>query len=127
MHPATFFASAIESGDYLAWVAVRAELETEIVAGAGMLLRPMLPRPSREGIVQGLEGSIVNVYTEPAWRRLGIAARVMHEVLEYAQTNHIGRVLLNASSDGRPLYDKLGFVPTMEMRLDKPMSVEGAT
>jgi GNAT superfamily N-acetyltransferase len=77
----------------------------------------MIPRPRADGVAQGVEGLIVNVYTEPDWRRRGIAALLMRHVLDYTREHRIGRVLLHASDDGRPLYESLGFVPTNEMKL----------
>ena len=88
-----------------------------VVAGAGLWLRPMIPRPHQDGVAQGVEALIVNVYTEPDWRRRGLAALLMQRVLDYTRDHRITRVLLHASKDGRPLYESLGFVPTTEMRL----------
>lgn len=112
-----YFRSAISSGEYVAWVVVTTAARNEVVSGAGLLVRPMIPRPAPDGKIDVREGTIVNVYTEPAWRRQGIAALVMKHVLEYACENEINRVSLHASSEGRPLYETLGFAPTNEMRL----------
>lgn len=116
----SFFRAAIASGEYVAWLAVTQHVREEVVAGAGLWLRPMIPRPRTDGIAQGPEALIVNVYTDPAWRRRGLAALLMHHVLDYTRANGIQRVLLHASKDGRPLYESLGFVPTTEMRLAGP-------
>ena len=115
-----FFRGALESGEYVAWLIVTADAKEDVVAGAGVLLGPMLPRPTQAGVVQGREALIVNVYTEPAWRRRGLAALLMRHILEFTRANGIHRVLLHASDDGRPLYESLGFVPTTEMRLVYP-------
>ncbi|HEY8795129.1 MAG TPA: GNAT family N-acetyltransferase [Gemmatimonadaceae bacterium] len=117
---AAFFSGAIESGVYVAWLAVPRHEPDLVVGGAGVLLRPMLPRPAPAGVVQGREALIANVYTEPAWRRRGLAALLMQHVLDFTRANGIQRVLLHASKDGRPLYESLGFVPTNEMRLVPP-------
>jgi GNAT superfamily N-acetyltransferase len=69
------------------------------------------------GIIQGHEALVANVYTEPDWRRRGVAALLMRHVLAYTREHRIERVLLHASDDGRPLYESLGFVPTSEMKL----------
>jgi GNAT superfamily N-acetyltransferase len=116
----SFFRTALVSGEYVAWLAVTTDAREEIVAGAGLWLRPMIPRPRADGIAQGQEALIVNVYTEPAWRRHGLAALLMRHVLQYTRDHHLSPVLLHASNDGRPLYESLGFVPTTEMRLANP-------
>jgi GNAT superfamily N-acetyltransferase len=56
------------------------------------------------------------VYTEKPWRRRGVAALLMRHVLEWARTSEMETLVLHASEDGRPLYERLGFVVTNEMR-----------
>lgn len=110
-----YFATAVPDGRYVAWLA---EVEGEIVAGAGLQLRELLPRPAAGGtrLVRGPQGLILNVFTEPAWRRRGVAAALMRELLRWCRANGIESLVLHASADGRPLYEKLGFTPTNEMR-----------
>ena len=114
----SFFRAALASGEYLAWLAALPSAPSRVVAGAGLWLRPMIPRPRADEVVQGLEALIVNVYTEPDFRRRGIAALLVRHALEYTRDHRITRVLLHASKEGRPLYESLGFVSTTEMRLD---------
>jgi GNAT superfamily N-acetyltransferase len=116
----SFFRDAVASGEYITWLAVTSAAPERVVAGAGLWLRPMLPRPAATGIIQGREALIANVYTEPDWRRRGAAAMLMRHVLDYTREHHIPRVLLHASDEGRPLYESLGFEPTNEMKLATP-------
>src|SRR3989442_7641920 len=69
----------IQAGEYVAWLAAPAG-RAEVVAGAGVQLRTLLPRPiaGRGPIREGPEAIVLNVYTEPAWRRKG-AARALIE------------------------------------------------
>jgi GNAT superfamily N-acetyltransferase len=60
---------------------------------------------------------IVNVYTEPAWRRHGLARGLMVAMLDWLRQEGYGTVSLHASDFGRPLYESLGFRSTNEMRL----------
>jgi len=113
----SFFREVVASGEYIAWLAVTTAAAERVVAGAGLWLRPMLPRPTPTGIIQGREALIANVYTEPDWRRRGVARLLMRHVLEYTREHNVPRVLLHASDDGRPLYETLGFEPTNEMKL----------
>ena len=107
---------AIPAGEYVAWLATPAGSE-EIVAGAGVHLRTIIPRP-RDGrwIEREPQGLIVNVFTERAWRRRGIAERVMREVLAWARETGITDLVLHSSPEGRRLYQRLGFEQTNEMR-----------
>jgi len=115
-----YFAAAIADGRYVGWVAELDHPSGEIIAGAGLQLRELLPRPdaARERLVRGPQGLVLNVYTERAWRRRGVADALMRELLRWCRGNGIESVVLHASDDGRPLYDKLGFTPTNEMRYD---------
>lgn len=115
-----YFRSALESGEYLAWLAVTSTPAEEVVAGAGLIVRKMIPRPGPTGIIEEREAQVVNVYTEHAWRRRGIAALVMRQLIDYTRANHLNRVSLHSSDDGRRLYESLGFAPTNEMRLAQP-------
>jgi GNAT superfamily N-acetyltransferase len=61
--------------------------------------------------------NILNVYAEQAFRRHGLALQLVETALAWCGTNGIRTVILHTSEDGRPLYDRLGFRPTNEMRL----------
>jgi len=98
-------------GDYLGWLVV---YEDQIVAGGGMILRNLLPRPR---VLQGgTEALIVNIYTEPEHRRRGLARLLMETMLAWCNQHRVANVVLHASQEGRPLYQTLGFIPTNEMR-----------
>ena len=115
-----YFTQAIADGRYVGWVAELDDPSREIVAGAGLQLRELLPRPdgARERLVRGPQGLVLNVYTERAWRRGGVADALMRELLQWCRANGIESVVLHASDEGRALYERLGFTPTNEMRYD---------
>lgn len=104
---------------FVGWLAEPMSRPGLVVGGAGVQLRPMLPRPGRDGrgLVQGPEAYVVNVFVERAWRRRGVATTLMTHVLGYARERRLRIVTLHASDEGRPLYERLGFAPTNEMRL----------
>ncbi len=116
----SYFAAALTDGRAVAWVAEAgpADSAREIVGGAVLQLRELLPRPLPGGdrLVRGAQGLILNVFTERPWRRRGVAAALMRELLEWCRSNGVESVVLHASDEGRPLYEKLGFEPTNEMR-----------
>ena len=115
-----YLTQAITDGRYVGWVAELDAGSREIIGGAGLQLRELLPRAdvARGRLVRGPQGLIVNVYTERAWRRKGVADALMRELLQWCRGNGIESVVLHASDEGRPLYEKLGFRPTNEMRYD---------
>ena len=44
----------------------------------------------------------------------------MRSVLAALADRKVGRIVLHASDEGRRLYERLGFVASNEMRLEKP-------
>lgn len=121
----TFFERAIPAGRYLGWVCECGQPPGTIVGGAGVQLRELAPRPDSRGqrLASGPECYVLNVFTELQWRRRGVAGRLMRELMKWAEMQGIERLTLHASSEGRALYEKLGFVATNEMRREG----EGAT
>jgi GNAT superfamily N-acetyltransferase len=111
-------AAWLESGEYVSWVVSPLDRPGEIVGGAGIQIRKLLPRPipGSPTIRVGHEAIVLNVFTERAWRRRGIARRLMEHAIAWSRAHGIARLVLHASPEGRPLYEQLGFEPTNEMR-----------
>lgn len=102
-------------GRYRAWVAVS---ETGAVgAGAGLWLMDWPPHVLGES---DYRGNIVNVYTEPEYRRQGLARRLTQTALDWCWAHDLDVVILHASDQGRAIYESLGFRPTNEMRISRP-------
>jgi len=99
-------------GEYLAWFAI--DRECQVAAGLGLWLMDWPPHMVGPG---SRRGNILNVYTNPASRRQGMARTLMLTAMEWCRVNGIGAVILHASKDGRDLYEKLGFHATNEMRI----------
>jgi ribosomal protein S18 acetylase RimI-like enzyme len=100
------------SEEYLAWVAVSPE--GSIVSGLGLWLMDWPPHMIGPG---ARRGNILNVYTEPSFRRQGIARQLMIVALDWCRANGIRAVILHASDNAQRLYDSLGFESTNEMRM----------
>ena len=117
---ADYLRLALPRGDYIGWVAEGGHSTAEPVGGAGVQLRPILPRPrpSSESIELGPEAIVLNVYVETPWRRRGVAEALMRALLGDLGKRGIRRIVLHASDDGKRLYQRLGFALTNEMRLE---------
>jgi GNAT superfamily N-acetyltransferase len=59
---------------------------------------------------------ILNVFTEPEWRRRGVAKLLLEEIIAWAREKRLDRLVLHASDEGQALYEGLGFKPSNEMR-----------
>ncbi|HWA58262.1 MAG TPA: GNAT family N-acetyltransferase [Gemmatimonadales bacterium] len=124
---AAYFAAAIPSGEYVGWIG-HAHGDPAPVSGAGVQFRSLLPRPTLDGasLLLGREGLVLNVYTVKAWRSRGVARLMMETVIAWARTEGIVRLVLGASPEGRPLYEKLGFIPTREMSYTGALAPAGS-
>jgi GNAT superfamily N-acetyltransferase len=105
--------SQIARGKVIAWVVETPEGD---IAGSGCLwLRPAQPRPHTTGLV---DPYLFSMFTQPRFRRKGVASAIMKEVIKWCERDGYGRIWLNASGKGRHLYRKRGFTRTWEMRLE---------
>jgi GNAT superfamily N-acetyltransferase len=101
---------AMIEGYYHHWFA---EQDGRIIAGAGVIVARWLPMPDEPALARA---TVLNVYTEPAFRNRGLARRLMHTVIDWCRAQGLASVQLHASDAGRPLYEALGFKATNEMR-----------
>ena len=103
----------LKNHELVAWVVKSADGR---VAGGGCVwLEPVQPRPHRDSMVQPY---LLSMYTEPDFRRRGVASMVVKEAIDFCRKNKYERLMLHASVMGRKVYSKLGFKRTWEMRLD---------
>jgi GNAT superfamily N-acetyltransferase len=56
------------------------------------------------------------VLTRAGFQRRGFARTLVGKALEFADSRGIGTVKLDATAQGQPLYDSLGFVPEQEVQ-----------
>lgn len=103
--------ATMPAGTYRAWLveAFSSAESAAVVAGGGATILPWPPGPRYQG---GTLAFIYNVYTEPAHRRQGLARRVMSAIHGWCRENGVTSLALNASEDGRPLYESLGYAVT---------------
>ena len=112
-----YLAKALSNGEYVGWLAQLTAAPHSVIGGGGVQFRPLVPRTDPEGqsILSGKEGLILNVYVDPAYRRQGVARKIMEAIIAWAPGAGIVRLVLHASPDGRSLYESLGFLASNEM------------
>lgn len=103
--------AALRDGSYQGWLV---EDGGRVVAGGGLTVvsfppTPFDPSPQRAWIL--------NMYTEPGYRRRGLAMQILQNIVAWCREQGLKQVFLHASDAGRPLYERVGFKPTTEMRL----------
>lgn len=101
----------MQDGSYLGWLAT---YQTQVVAGAGLWLHSWLPGPFSP---EGVRGYICNVFTNPEHRGHRIARGLVQACIDECQRRRLTVVALHASNAGRPIYEKMGFEDTNEMRI----------
>ena len=106
----------IEDAERLHFSASVAVAEGRIVGSAcgqifaGLAPDILEPHYRRKGYIWG-------VYVAPAFRGRGIARTLTAAVMEHLQAAGGTYISLYAPAAGRPVYEKLGFTPSNEMRL----------
>lgn len=100
----------IPSGEYRYFVV---EDSGGIVGCAGALVRDGYPFE-----ISGVRnGYIFGVSVKPHMQKRGIATVLTTQCVDFLKEIGVGRILLHASPFGRPIYQKMGFIPTNEMEL----------
>ena len=99
-----YYRQALQDGSHTSYLV----FDGERLAGAGGVsyytVMPTCHNPS------GKKAYIMNMYTEPKYRRKGIAFRTLELLVADAKEKGITAISLEAAKMGRPLYEKFGFI-----------------
>lgn len=106
-----YLQKSLSDGSFRAWLACSGD---QTVAGGALIISPWLAHPYD---LECRRATILNVYTDPEYRRRGIARGLLQTIVAWCRSAGLARVTLHASDDGRHLYESLGFKPSNEMRL----------
>ena len=61
-------------------------------------------------VPSGRKAYVMNMYTDPEYRRQGIAYKTLELLVQDSKARGIDHITLEATDMGRPLYEKYGFV-----------------
>ncbi len=98
-----YFRQAVADESFIAFIAYAGDAP----AGCAGLI-PFSEPPTYSDVV-GKLGYVVNVFTRPEWRRMGMASALMDAMVAYARSQGYSRLQLNASPMGAPVYQRYGF------------------
>ena len=105
-------ATAAYLDDVIAGDRIRTWLAEDPAAGAvGVVSVLTTDAPPLPDTLLAKEGYLVNMWVDPAFRRKGIARRLLDTAITAAPTEGWRRIWLFATDDGRPLYEAAGFRP----------------
>ena len=97
----------MRTDDLIEWVAE--DENGEVIATAAVLFMDFLPAFNNPA---GKRGYVTNVYTMDAYRRKGIAGKLMQELEDEALKHGVAHLVLHASEMGRKVYGKYGYLET---------------
>ncbi|MFY9151934.1 MAG: GNAT family N-acetyltransferase [Prolixibacteraceae bacterium] len=110
-----YFQEALAEDRFFAFLA---EQDGEALSFGAMVLKKI---PGDFNQSSYLEGDILNMYTIPSFRRKGISAMILQQLLNEALRRGVTKVSLHTSKDGEKLYRKFGFMdpvyPVLEINL----------
>lgn len=112
-----YLAEQVEQGTLLVWVA---EGDGRVVSTASILRYPIPPRGGKTH-----EGSVINVVTEPRWRKRGVALALMCALIRHVEGSSLRRVWLRTTPSGRGVYTTAGFAPDGTFMVFEPATGRG--
>ena len=106
LHPALldYYNRHMADGTFVSWLALDGE---KIIGTSGM---SFVKKPPYLGCPSGKMGLLSSMYTDPNYRRKGIAKELLSCVVEEARKYGCGTVQITASDMGVLLYTNFGFV-----------------
>ena len=111
-----YYERHMSDGSFVAWLAMDGE---KIIGTSGM---SFVEKPPYYGCPTGRIGLLSSMYTDPEYRRQGIAKEQLTRVVEEARAYGCGTVQITASDMGVLLYSDFGFVKNsnfMQYQLQK--------
>ena len=96
------------NGDHVTVLAIDGNEAIGCASMSFMRIMPTFSHPT------GRRAHLMNVYTRNAYRRQGIARRMVEMLIEETWKKGATEISLDATVMGRPLYESLGFVSSKE-------------
>lgn len=98
-----YYRRHMQEGTFVSWIAVD---EDKIIGTSGM---SFVEKPPYFDCPTGRLGLLSSMYTDPDYRRMGIARELLNRVVEEAKSYGCGAVHITASDMGVKLYSAYGF------------------
>ena len=98
-----YYKRHMADGTFVSWLAVDGD---KIIGTSGM---SFVEKPPYFSCPTGRIGLLSSMFTDPSYRRMGIAKELLHRVVEEARAYGCGAVQITASDMGVKLYTAYGF------------------
>lgn len=112
-----YYQSALQAGGHIACFACQGE---EIIGCGGICLYQEMPSPDN---LSGQCAYLMNIYTCPDFRGLGVGETVVKWLARQAVQRNITKIYLETSKPGRKLYEKAGFIDMPDMMKLQPVKI----
>lgn len=99
-----YYERHLANDTFVSWLAMDGE---KMIGTSGMSI---VEKPPYFGCPNGKIGLLSSMYTEPSYRRMGIAKTLLGKVVDEAKERGCGTVQITASDMGVMLYTDFGFV-----------------
>ena len=99
-----YYEKALGSGMHAAWLVFDGKKCIGTGGVSFFRVMPTFHNPT------GWKAYIMNMYTDPEYRRKGIAGHTLKLLIDEAKSRGISHISLEATDMGRPLYESHGFV-----------------
>ena len=104
-----YYGSHIADGSHVAFVA---ESDGEECGCGGVCFSEELPSPDNP---TGTCAYLMNIYVREAFRNKGIAHCIVRHLVDEARKRGCGKIYLETTADGKPVYSSLGFADMPDM------------
>ncbi|MER2081589.1 MAG: GNAT family N-acetyltransferase [Ruminococcus sp.] len=98
-----YYLRHLSDGTFVSWLALDND---RIIGTSGMSI---VEKPPYFGCPSGKIGLLSSMFTDPSYRRKGIAKTLLSKVIDEAKTQGCGTVQITASNMGVLLYSDYGF------------------
>lgn len=99
-----YYQKALSDGSHIAYLVFD---ESGCIGTGGVSFFQVMPTYHNPS---GKKAYIINMYTNPKYRRKGIAYKTLDMLIKEIKSKGISSISLEATDMGRPLYEKYGFV-----------------
>ena len=104
-----YYRKALADGTHIPCIAYK---DGRAVGCGALCLQREMPSPDNPS---GLDAYLMNIYTRPTARGMGVGRAVCSWLVEKARKLGAGKIYLETTAAGRPLYESLGFEDLSDM------------
>lgn len=103
-----YFERSLPNGGHVAYLVYDRD---SIIGAGGVSFYQVMPTYCNPS---GKKAYLMNLYTDPVYRRRGIAWQTLDLLVKEARERGVDFITLETTKMGKPLYEKYGFIPMQD-------------